>query len=122
MCRLQATVVIEHGSLVRQHTVKQAGMSSIHKRQVGQQIDHYRDQYEKGQTEIDGLDRIVREILHYIFMIDTVCAFAGMCFGIKVFSVATQQMREKQQCQTTSGIDTGPFAGNAKPHADTTQS
>ena len=103
MCRLQTTVVIEHGSLVRQHTVKQAGMSSIHKRQVGQQIDHYRDQYEKGQTEIDGLDRIVREILHYIFMIDTVCAFAGMCFGIKVFPVATQQMREKQQCQTTSG-------------------
>ena len=122
MCRLQATVVIEHGSLVRQHTVKQAGMSSIHKRQVGQQIDHYRDQYEKSQTEIDGLDRIVREILHYIFMIDTVCAFAGMCFGIKVFPVATQQMREKQQCQTTSGIDTGPFAGNAKPHADTAQS
>ena len=97
-------------------------MGIVHKRQVGQQIDHYRDQYEKGQTEINGLDRIVREILHYVFMIDTVCAFAGMCFGIKVFSVATQQMREKQQCQTTSGIDTGPFAGNAKPHADTAQS
>ena len=122
MCRFQTTVVVEHGSLVRQHTVKQSRMGIVHKWQVGQQIDHCRNQYEKGQTEINGLDRIVREILHYVFMINTVCAFAGMCFGIKVFPVAPQQVREKQQCQTTSGIDTGPFAGNAKPHADTTQS
>ena len=120
MCRLQTTVVVEHGSLVCQHTVKQSRMRIVHKRHVGQQIDHYRDQYEKGQTEINGLDRIVREILHYVFMVDTVCTFAGMCFGVQIFPVAPQQVCEKQQCQTTSGIDTGPFAGNAKPHADTT--
>ena len=93
-----ATVVIEHGSLVRQHTVKQAGMSSIHKRQVGQQIDHYRDQYEKGQTEIDGLNCIVREILHYIFMIDTICAFAGDVLWHSVFPVASA-MRENSSAR-----------------------
>lgn len=99
MCRLQATVVVEHGSLVCQHTVKQSRMRIVHKRQVGQQIDHYRDQYEKGQTEINGLDRIVREILHYVFMADTVCTFAGMCFGVQVFPVAAQQVRENSSAR-----------------------
>ena len=118
MCRLQTTVVIEHGSLVGQHAVKKSRMGIVYKGQVGQQIDHCRNQHEKGQAEVDRLYRIIWEFLYNLLMLHAVGAFSGMGFGIEVFPVASQQMRKKQQCQSTARIDTGPFAGNSQSHAD----
>ena len=91
---------------------------SYEKLQVEQQIDHCRNQHEKGQAEVDRLYRIIREFLYNLLMLHAVGAFSGMGFGIEVFPVASQQMRKKQQCQSTARIDTGPFAGNSQSHAD----
>ena len=54
---LQAAVIVEHGSLVGQHTVKKSRMGIVYKWQVGQQIDHCQNKELNAQLELPNRTR-----------------------------------------------------------------
>lgn len=119
MSCFQSAVIAKHQTLIRQSPGEQSAARIIPEGQIGQQVNQYRYAAEKYHAEKNCFLYIGKKAFDNVGMGNTQGVVLGMGKGVTVFLHTPVKNGKENYCKTGSGVYPRPFAGNAKPHADT---
>ena len=114
----QPAVIGEHSALVAQHSVYQPPVSIVSERQVREQIDEDRNDYEEDQAKQDSPSYIRRKAAYDMGMRDAGSLPRRILCRIEILPVPAPQGCKEKQRKPCPGIDARPFGGDGEPHAD----